>query len=88
MSYGVNTWAAQPGRAPAAGSSKRASTRTAKRRKTSSVRRAKKRTTKRKSTNRRSLPEGWGGTLAQYQAYQKRLRIGGKWTEESQGRWL
>lgn len=48
MTYGVNSWAAQLGRAPAAGSSKRRSTRTGKRKKAASVRRAKKKQTRRR----------------------------------------
>lgn len=58
MSYGVNTsWASQPGRAKAAGSSKKKSTRTAKRRTSGSARRAKKKQT------RRSLQKSGGSTL-------------------------
>lgn len=95
MSYGVNTsCAAQPGRARAAGSSRRASTRTATRRKAASARSA-KRTSRKKAKKRRSLqpggsriPRGWGGTLAQYKAYEERQKKGGPWTEATQGRWL
>jgi len=55
MSYGVNTlWAAQPGRARSAGSSKRKSTRTAKRKTSGSARHAKKKRSTSKSKSRAS----------------------------------
>lgn len=60
MSYGVNTWALQPGRARSAGSSSARSTRTAKRKRSTSARRAPKKSAKRKSTSaskRRSLQD-------------------------------
>lgn len=52
MSYGVNTWAPQPGRARSAGSSSGKSTRTGRSKKTGSVRRARK---KKPATKRRSV---------------------------------
>lgn len=93
MSYGVNTWVGQRGRARAAGSSKRKSTRTGKRKRSGSARHVKK------SKKRRSLPlaakskidprdyhalpigkapRGWGGSQAEWFLYSQG-KGPGKW---------
>lgn len=95
MTYGVNSWAAQLGRAPAAGSSKRRSTRTGKRKKAASVRRAKKKQTRRRlpalakskkldPRDYHALPIGkapkdWGGSQTEWILYSQ-----GK----GEGKWL
>lgn len=71
MSYGVNTWGGQAGRARAAGSSKRKSTRTAKRSTRGSAPRARKSSSSRKTSESKL-------TLAQ----RRRLHALARWQQK------